>query len=165
MKFLQLSILSSIFLVSCLGKNQMEAMVIRQADELARNLMRDELETYLDKMAHFVYANPAEREQLKQNLINQEKFSSNRGADMIKAVSQKNSEIFEHEGYFQCIIKQVRFFANNVTTYTDDFYLLAVSKDGETWKFADITNIPIKILRGVFKEMHPDLDVVKESKE
>ncbi len=161
MKIFRILILCSVFLISCLGKNRMESKVISQGNELARHLMRDELDAYLDKMAYFVYSNKAEREQLRENLIKEDEFSKARGADLIKAVSEKNSEIFEKDGYYQCIFKQKRYFHNVFATYTTDEYFLAISKDGEIWKFALITHIPISLVRKVFKEMHGDLDIIK----
>lgn len=143
----------------------MQSSVISQANELGRNLIRNEMDTYLDKMAHFVYANKDERELLRQNTLKQQEFEKQRDADFTRAVSLKNSEIFENEGYFQCIVKQVRYYTNSFTTYTTDYYLLAVSKDGDIWKFADITHLSRDVVAGVFKEMHPELDIVKEGKE
>ena len=140
----------------------MQSQVISQSDELGRNLIKNQLNAYLNKMAYFVYANKTEREQLKRNLKEEKEISNQRNADLTRVVTLKNSDIFENDGYYQCIVKQVRYYTNNYTTYTVDFYLLAISSDGDKWKFADITNIPIKIIRGVFKEMHPDLTIVKE---
>jgi hypothetical protein len=151
-----------LMLVSCLGKNKMQTSVISQANELGRNLIRNEMDTYLDKMAYFVYSNKEERELLRQNILKQQEFEKARNTDFTKAITLKNSEIFENQGYYQCIVKQVRYFTNSFTTYTNDYYLLAVSQDGDSWKFADITHISRDILAGVFKEMHPDLDIVKE---
>src|SRR5262245_41958726 len=123
MKRFQLGILIAVLFVSCLGKNKMESAVITQANELGRNLVRSELDTYLDKMAHFVYANKKERELLRENLLKQQQFEKERNTDLTRAITLKNSEIFEKDGYFQCIVKQVRYYSNTFTTYTTDYYL------------------------------------------
>jgi len=161
MKILSLLFIPLI-LVSCLGKNKMQSQVISQADELGRNLIRSEWNAYLNKMAYFVYSNKEEREMLKENLLKEKSIANESSADLTRAATLKNTDIFEKDGYYQCIVKQVRYYTNNYTTYTADFYLLAISKDGENWKFADITNLPLKIVQAVFKEMHPDLNIVKD---
>jgi hypothetical protein len=148
-----------IVLGSCLGKNKMQAKVVEQANELGNFLKRKQYDKYIDRMAYFVYANNEEKKQLKKNLKAIDMYSDQRDSDLTNVNSLLNSEIFENQGYYQCIIKQVRSYTNNYATVNSNFYLLAISKDGAEWKFADITSLDIKIVRHVFKEMHPDLTV------
>lgn len=137
----------------------MQATVVEQADEFGNFLKRKQYDKHISKMAHFVYANKEEKAQLKENLKATDKYNAQRDADLTKVSSLMNSEIFENKGYYQCIIKQVRSYTNNFATVNSNFYLLAVSKDGVNWKFADITGLDIKIVGMVFKELHPDLTV------
>lgn len=154
-----LLILVPLMLISCLGKNKMQAKVLEQADEFGNFLKRKQYDKHIAKMAYFVYANEEEKEQLKENLKANDKYNEQRDSDLTKVTSLLNSEIYENNGYYQCIVKQVRSYTNNFTTVNSNFYLLAISKNGEDWKFADITGLNIEIVRAVFKEMHPDLTV------
>jgi len=146
-----------VFLVGCLGENQMKNAVISQSDELGIALKNGQLETYLDKMAHFVFVNDNERNQLKEKLQDQLDYLSSRRNKIIKVQSAIHSDIYENKGYYQCMVKQVASIKNDFTIYGSNTYLLAVSKDGETWKFADVTNFSEQIIKQIFPELSDDL--------
>lgn len=140
----------------------MKSNVEKQANEMGNFLRKGEIDKYLDNMAHFVYVNDEERAQLKKNIQEQLDFMKERDNDITKIQSIVNSGIYENGGYYQCVVKQVADVTNNYTVYNTKTYLMAVSTDGEKWKFADVTNLSDKILRAVFPEMHPDLKIVKD---
>lgn len=144
-------------LASCLGKNQMENTVIQQADELGSALKNRRIEKYLDYMAHFVFNGQAERQELKQKIEDQFNYLAERKTRIVRVQNFLHSEIVENEDYYQCVIKQVVFNQNEHAMYDANTYFLAISKDGETWKFADVTAFTENIIRQVFPQLAPEL--------
>lgn len=160
-----LCFLMPIFLVSCLGEKEMTSAVEEQANQLGQFLREGRFERYLDNMAYFVYASTAERNQLKKDLEAKAAYLAERGDKIVSIESRLYSNIYENEGYYQCMVRQKVFYRNNNTTYDTKTYLLAISENGEDWKFADATNLTDKLVRTVFPEMHPDLKVEKRHEE
>jgi len=160
-KFLYLLI--PFFLVSCLGEKEMNSTVETQADELGRYYKEGYYQRYAESMAYFVYASPEERNQLKANLQKEiEDLRSHNNSVIENISSHLHTGILEHDGYYQCVVKQDLFIKSDLTNYETHKYLLAISQDGEVWKFADVTNFSEDMIRAVFPEMDPKLQFKKE---
>lgn len=158
-----LCFLIPLLFVSCLGEKEMNTTVETQADELGRYYKEGYYQRYLECMAYFVYANKDERNQLKAVLEKErEDFQAHNNSVIENVSSHLHSEIMENDGYYQCVIKQDLLVKSDLTTFETHKYLLAISQDGETWKFADVTNYSEDMIRAVFPEMHPKLQFKKE---
>ena len=159
-------LLLPLLLASCLGDKEMKTSVEEQANELGGFLRRASFNLYLERMAPFVYSNNAERDQLKKQLEEQRAQLYARDHSEIKATqAHLSSDIYENEGYYQCIVRQETLVKTDLTSYSTNYWLLAISEDGEEWKFADITHFSEDMVRAVFPELHSKLKTDKIKRE
>ncbi len=163
--FVVCSFVFTLILVSCLGENQMKVSVIEQADQFAFYLRHKQYDQYLNNMTHFVFIDEKEKQQLKKGLEQQMTFLEEHNNSITKTESLLNSSILENDGYYQCVVKQVTFYSNNFTSFKSNTYLLAISKDGLVWKFADVTNFSEAIIKNIFPELSPNLKFENDKKE
>lgn len=147
----------SLILVSCLGENQMKSNAEEQAGKMGQALKNRQFDKYLDYMAHFVYSTDEERDEMKKEIIEQFNYLDERNDRIIRVQSAIHSDLLNHEGFYQCVIKQVYSHVNNYSDYGSTTYLLAISNDGENWKFADVTMLNEKIIMQAFPQLSPDL--------
>lgn len=165
-KILFILLLMPLLLVSCLGNKELKTSVEDQANDVGRLFLKANFNAYLDRMAPFVYANQAEREQLKKLLQEQRDQLYARDHSEIKNIkAHLVTEIEEHDDYYQCVLKQEVLIKNDLTSYVAAYFWLAVSEDGEEWKFADITHYSEDMLRAVFPELDPKLKTDRIKKE
>lgn len=146
-------------MAGCLGKNQMKANAVEQAEEWGGYLVEGRIEKYLTGMAHFVFADANEREMLRKSIEEERNVLRFKNTRLTKIESAIDSDLYEKDEYYQCKIKQLHTFESGDSKYSVEKYILAVSKDGELWKFADVTTLSDKIIRTVFPELHPDIKI------